>query len=103
MRETVRRGLKFRGLARRRESFTPDAPASARAARRNLFKEMAMAYATVNPATAEQVRVFPEIADADLFDALAAADICYRNDWALRSTKERATVLAGAAAPIRPT
>jgi len=60
-----------------------------------------MAYATVNPATAEQVRVFPEIADADLLDALAAADICYRNDWSLRSTKERAKVVAGAAAHMR--
>jgi len=54
------------------------------------------AYATVNPATGEQIRVFPEIGDAELLDALNTADTCYRNDWSLRSAKKRADVVAGA-------
>src|SRR4051794_3612095 len=60
-----------------------------------------MAYATVNPASGKQIRVFPEIGDAELLDALKAADACYRSDWSLRSTKERAQVVAGAAAHMR--
>ena len=60
-----------------------------------------MAYATVNPATGDQVGAFPEIGDVELFDALAVADACYRNDWSQRSTAERARVVAGAAAHMR--
>src|SRR5258708_38193577 len=60
-----------------------------------------MTYATVNPATGELVETFPEIGDAELFDALTTADNCYRGDWSLRSTQDRARVVAGAAAHMR--
>jgi succinate-semialdehyde dehydrogenase/glutarate-semialdehyde dehydrogenase len=60
-----------------------------------------MAYATVNPATGDLVEAFPEIGDGELFDALATADACYRNDWSQRTTEDRARVVAAAAAHMR--
>jgi hypothetical protein len=43
---------------------------------RSGFQEAANAF-TVSPATGKQIRVFPEIGDAELLDALKAADTCY--------------------------
>jgi succinate-semialdehyde dehydrogenase/glutarate-semialdehyde dehydrogenase len=60
-----------------------------------------MAYATLNPATGELVQEYPEIGDAELFEALGAADSCFRGDWSLRSIEDRARVVAGAAAHMR--
>ena len=60
-----------------------------------------MAYVTVDPATGKQSRFFLEIRDAELFDALKAADTCYRSDWSLRSTDERARIIDGTSAHMR--
>jgi succinate-semialdehyde dehydrogenase/glutarate-semialdehyde dehydrogenase len=60
-----------------------------------------MTFATVNPATGELVETFPGIGDLELFDALTTAESCYRGDWSLRSTQDRAQVVTSAAAHMR--
>jgi succinate-semialdehyde dehydrogenase / glutarate-semialdehyde dehydrogenase len=60
-----------------------------------------MAYETINPATGEVVKTFPQISDADLETALTTAHTCYETDWRHRMIAERAKIVAGAAAKLR--
>jgi succinate-semialdehyde dehydrogenase/glutarate-semialdehyde dehydrogenase len=60
-----------------------------------------MTYITVNPATAQTVRTFEDISDADLEEALRTARACYENDWRHRAIADRARVVKAAAAELR--
>lgn len=56
-----------------------------------------MPYQTVNPATGELLKTFPEHTDAQAFDALARADRAYRDIWSPLPIAERAARIARAA------
>ncbi|MET0307442.1 MAG: NAD-dependent succinate-semialdehyde dehydrogenase [Sphingomonas sp.] len=60
-----------------------------------------MIYQTINPATGEVVKSFPDIGDAELETAVRRATATYNDDWRHRPIAERAKVLAAAAALLR--
>ncbi len=60
-----------------------------------------MSYQTINPATGEIVKSFPEITDVELERRLARADECYTQDWRVRAVDDRATVIRAAATRMR--
>ncbi len=60
-----------------------------------------MAYQTINPATGELLKTFPEISDKDLDGALDKAHTCYTTDWRHRPVAERAAIVAAAAERLR--
>jgi succinate-semialdehyde dehydrogenase/glutarate-semialdehyde dehydrogenase len=59
-----------------------------------------MPYQSVNPFSGKLFKTFVELSDTQLETAMAAADRCFRS-WRERSFKERATVVANAAAIMR--
>ncbi|WP_213775786.1 NAD-dependent succinate-semialdehyde dehydrogenase [Bradyrhizobium sp. dw_78] len=60
-----------------------------------------MAYQTINPATGQVVKTFPEISDAELEATLDRAHTVYQSEWRHRSIAERAKVVSRAAAKLR--
>ncbi len=52
-----------------------------------------MSYAVVNPATGETIKTFPTITDAELDEAIAAADAAYRGWARTASVQERAALI----------
>ncbi|MFL4907810.1 aldehyde dehydrogenase family protein [Streptomyces sp. MMS24-I2-30] len=60
-----------------------------------------MSFRTVNPATGELVKEFPQQSDEEVFAALATADRLYREDWQFRPVAERARIVARAARILR--
>jgi succinate-semialdehyde dehydrogenase/glutarate-semialdehyde dehydrogenase len=54
-------------------------------------------YQSVNPATGELLKVYPEHTNQQMLDALAAADRAYRDFWSSTPYKERAKCIGGAA------
>jgi succinate-semialdehyde dehydrogenase/glutarate-semialdehyde dehydrogenase len=52
-----------------------------------------MPYRSVNPATGELLRTFPNHTDAEIGRALTAAQACYRSGWSAASIKPRRVVL----------
>ena len=60
-----------------------------------------MAYQTINPATGEVVRTFPEISDRELETAVERAQAVYETDWRHRSIADRARIVQAAAAKLR--
>ncbi len=60
-----------------------------------------MAYQTINPATGEVVKTFPQISDIDLELAVTKAHDCYESDWRHRTVAERAKIVASAAAKLQ--
>jgi succinate-semialdehyde dehydrogenase/glutarate-semialdehyde dehydrogenase len=59
---------------------------------------MTTQYQSVNPATGELLKVYPEHTNQQMLDALAAADRAYRDFWSSTPYKERAKCIGGAAA-----
>jgi succinate-semialdehyde dehydrogenase/glutarate-semialdehyde dehydrogenase len=55
-------------------------------------------YQSVNPATGELLKVYPEHTNRQMLDALAAADRAYRDFWSSMPYRERAKYIGGAAA-----
>jgi succinate-semialdehyde dehydrogenase/glutarate-semialdehyde dehydrogenase len=55
-------------------------------------------YQSVNPATGELLKVYPEHTNQQMLDALAAADRAYRDFWSSTPYKKRAKCIGGAAA-----
>lgn len=53
-----------------------------------------MSYAVVNPATGETLKTYPTITDAELDQAIAAADTAYRGWARSASVQERAAIIA---------
>jgi succinate-semialdehyde dehydrogenase/glutarate-semialdehyde dehydrogenase len=73
-------------------------------ARRNIESEIAeseMAYQTINPATGEVIRTFPEISHRELEAAVKRAQAVYEADWRHRSVADRARIVRGAAGKLR--
>jgi len=60
-----------------------------------------MAYSSINPATGQVLKTFPEISDVDLERTIARAQRCYEMDWSRRSIADRATIVSAAAAKLR--
>ncbi len=58
-------------------------------------------YKSINPATGELIKAFPEQTDEEVFAALTTADNCYHNYWKLRSIAGRAKIMARAAEIFR--
>jgi succinate-semialdehyde dehydrogenase/glutarate-semialdehyde dehydrogenase len=59
-------------------------------------KELNVPYRSVNPATGEVLKTFPEHTDQEMMDALATADKAFVS-WATRPVEERATIISRAA------
>jgi succinate-semialdehyde dehydrogenase/glutarate-semialdehyde dehydrogenase len=59
-----------------------------------------MAYQTINPATGELVRTFPDITDSDLDKVVERAQACFET-WRQRPVAERARIVRAAAAKLR--
>jgi succinate-semialdehyde dehydrogenase / glutarate-semialdehyde dehydrogenase len=59
-------------------------------------KEINMPYRSVNPATGEVLKIFPEHTDQEMMDVLAKADNAFVS-WATRPIEERANIIARAA------
>src|ERR1700723_2888635 len=59
-------------------------------------KELAVPYTSVNPATGEVLKTFPEHTDQQMMDALATADRAFVS-WAALPIDGRATIIARAA------
>ena len=60
-----------------------------------------MTYQTINPFTEQVLKTFPDHTDAELETTLAKADATFRDDWRARTFKQRAEVMAKAAALLR--
>ncbi len=60
-----------------------------------------MAYQTINPATGEVIKTFPEVSDGDLEVAVRRAQQIYKSDWRHRKIADRARVVSAAAARLR--
>lgn len=60
-----------------------------------------MAYQTINPATGEVIRTYPEISSTELEAAVTRAHAIYEFDWRHRSIADRARIVSGAAAKLR--
>ncbi len=60
-----------------------------------------MAYQTINPATGEVMRTYPEISDTELEASVRRAHAAYEFDWRHRSIADRAHIVSGAAAKLR--
>jgi len=60
-----------------------------------------MPYQTINPATGNLVRSFPDITNDDLQAAVAAAQTAYETDWRQRTVSERASIVSLAATRLR--
>ena len=60
-----------------------------------------MAYQTINPATGEVIRTFPEISDRELETAVKRAQAVYETDWRHRSIADRSRIVRAAAARLR--
>jgi succinate-semialdehyde dehydrogenase / glutarate-semialdehyde dehydrogenase len=59
-------------------------------------KELAVPYRSVNPATGEVLKIFPEHTDQEMMDALATADKAFVS-WGTRPVEERARIISRAA------
>src|SRR5579859_3464413 len=59
-------------------------------------KELTVPYRSVNPATGEVLKTFPEHTDQEMMDALATADKAFVS-WASRPIAERAKIISRAA------
>src|SRR6202000_2186289 len=59
-------------------------------------KELTVPYRSVNPATGEVLKTFPEHTDQEMMDALATADRAF-SSWAARPIEERAKLISRAA------
>jgi len=62
---------------------------------------VSMLYQTINPATEEVVKTFPDHTDAQLQKIIAKAEAVYKNDWKLRTLEQRKAVVKKAAAILR--
>jgi succinate-semialdehyde dehydrogenase/glutarate-semialdehyde dehydrogenase len=60
-----------------------------------------MTYQTINPATGERLKTFPDISDADLEAAVARAQTAYEKEWRPLGAAQRAKILSAAAAKLR--
>lgn len=60
-----------------------------------------MTYQTINPATGEVIRTFPEISDKELEAAVGQAQVIYESDWRHRKIADRAKVVSAAASRLR--
>jgi succinate-semialdehyde dehydrogenase/glutarate-semialdehyde dehydrogenase len=58
-------------------------------------------YQTINPASGEVVRAFPEISDGALDVAVGQAQAAYESDWCKRGVSDRSKIVASAAARLR--
>ena len=60
-----------------------------------------MAYQTINPATGETLKTFPEITDSELEKAVSLAQTVFETDWRQRSIADRAKIISAVAAKLR--
>ncbi|BCR87794.1 NAD-dependent succinate-semialdehyde dehydrogenase [Aspergillus chevalieri] len=58
-------------------------------------------YKTINPATGQLVRSFPDSTDLDVSKALSTAQECFEKDWRWRTASSRAEIMTRAAGLIR--
>ena len=59
------------------------------------------AYRTIYLTTGKIVQTYDDISDAALAEAMDVAQVCYENDWRLRSIAQRAEVIYAAADLMR--
>jgi Aldehyde dehydrogenase family len=57
-----------------------------------------VAYQTINPATGETLKTFPEITDSELEKAVSLAQTVFETDWRRRSISDRAKIISAVAA-----
>lgn len=60
-----------------------------------------MAYESVNPATGETVKKYPDFSDKQVKDSVDRAATVFKNDWSQRTIAERSKVLHKAAEIFR--
>lgn len=60
-----------------------------------------MQFQTINPATGEMLRAFPNASDEAVAETLTIADNRFNSDWKLRSVRDRAAVVKRAAGILR--
>jgi succinate-semialdehyde dehydrogenase/glutarate-semialdehyde dehydrogenase len=60
-----------------------------------------VAYQTINPATGETLKTFPEITDSELEKAVSLAQTVFETDWRQRSIADRAKIIFAVAAKLR--
>jgi acyl-CoA reductase-like NAD-dependent aldehyde dehydrogenase len=63
---------------------------------RRTAKEPIVPYRSVNPATGEVLKIFPEHTDQEMMDALATSDKAFVT-WAARPIEQRAKIISRAA------
>jgi succinate-semialdehyde dehydrogenase / glutarate-semialdehyde dehydrogenase len=60
-----------------------------------------MACQTINPATGETLKTFPEITDDELEKAVSLAQTVFETDWRHRPIPDRAKIISAVAAKLR--